>query len=57
MSGKPQMGQNMRELTDIYFGFEDTLIAVGYSGSEIGYLWAEYAEKYLPKLLQKAREE
>ena len=54
---KPQMGENMKQLTDIYFGFEDTLIALGYGGSEIGYLWAEYAETYLPCLLEKARNE
>ncbi|MCY3739936.1 MAG: hypothetical protein OXH00_02840 [Candidatus Poribacteria bacterium] len=54
---QPQMGKNMKKLTDIYFGFEDMLIGLGYSGSEIGYLWAEYAEKYLPKLLQKAGNE
>ena len=54
---KPQMGENMKELTDIYFGFEDTLIPMGYSGSEVGYLWAEYAERYLPNLLERARNE
>ena len=54
---KPQMGKNMKELTDIYFGFEDMLIPMGYSGSEVGYLWAEYAERYLPNLLERARNE
>lgn len=57
MTQPPKMKENMKELTDIYFGFEDILIALGYSGSEIGYLWAEYAEKFLPKLRQKARNE
>ena len=54
---KPQIGENMKELTDIYFGFEYTLIPMGYTGSEVGYLWAEYAERHLSGLLERARNE
>ena len=54
---KPQMGKNMKRLTAIYFTFEDTLIPLGYSGSEVGHLWEEYAERYLPNLLERARNE